>query len=270
MSKAMLKVDFGNYVNALIGEPPDDWAEKLAKAQKLCELAGVGSHLDDAEDVFLIAAVAHYQTHDVNLAGLIARVRQVVKWLSKRGPLPPLDADVQDVMSSLPVLENKSTELSRQLARGLTPREGFLLLIFNTGEGGYMVHTSTASRREQIGLLTEHLAMLKAEQDKKSGARSASTPSWLARHCARLVPRERRARRRDAHLLLRRVGRPATLRCRHRRLQAAGGRKQVAAASELRPRRLTTAQLRWRTQGANLSARGDLTRAPRSHDVECG
>ncbi len=172
MNKTVLKVDFGNYVNALIGEPPDDWGEKVSKAQKLCELAagaGIGEDdAEDAEDVFLIAAMAHYQSHDVNPGGLLARVRQVVKWLSKRGPLPPLDADADAIMSSLPVLENKSTELSRQLARGLTPREGFLLLVFNIGEGGYVVHTSTASRREQIGLLTEHLAMLKAEQDKKS------------------------------------------------------------------------------------------------------
>lgn len=155
-----------DYVDALMGMPPEGFNEKIVRALTLCSDQAVEDSVGELdEDVLLIAAAAHRQTTNSNLVGLVQRVKQVAKWLTRDPLAPPAE------QGSRQLLENKTEELARQVANGCFLDEGFVLLVFQHGTPdnfGYLAHASSVSRNEQIKLLEFHLARMKAGQEGKS------------------------------------------------------------------------------------------------------
>ena len=167
-----------DFVEAVLGRPPSNLAERFEEARKLvklCEDAGLGTSCEgEVEDLFLIAAIGMYmergegQKYSRNPIGLVARLRQWAKWL---------DGETKDWQASdfspesQPILENKTMAIARHIGRMLYVTEGFILLTFHLGvkeAPGYSAFVSSVSRREQIKLLADYLKNLKAGQAKQS------------------------------------------------------------------------------------------------------
>lgn len=157
-----LIIDLNEYSTVLTGMPPDDFQSKIHRAQQVCRLAD-DCGLDADEDVYLIAALASYENSGANPGAFLQRAKQVLKWLTAKNP--------PGVPGSLEVLVNKTQELARLIFQGLFKDEGFILLVFDHGtaaDKGHMSWIATCNRRESIRLLSDHLEVLRAEQEGKS------------------------------------------------------------------------------------------------------
>jgi hypothetical protein len=153
-----------SYLNALVGQPPDGWREKISgEAQRIADALNSAGVPLPSEDVLLVAALAGYADSNASPVAFVQRAKQVAKWV-----FGPHSSAKEIEPTSLPVLENKATELARQIAGGLFRNEGFVLLLFNEGAGGHTTWVSTIDRRDQIKIFEEHVAHLKSEQEKQS------------------------------------------------------------------------------------------------------
>lgn len=166
--------DISDLTSAILGLPPDGFTEKVKTANELCEHLvqwQLDHSIDLDDDIMILSALAAYMTEkQLNPHGFTARVRQIIKWVSEpqeetKARLDRMtDAEKagREPIADRELLENKIQEVSRQVAKRLYKTEGFFLLIFNNGPG-WVTHSSSASREDQIEMLQRHLRYLESE-----------------------------------------------------------------------------------------------------------
>jgi hypothetical protein len=163
------------FTSTILGVAPDDFNTKAARAAELCvqinkwELDNP-SPVPVDDDVMLIAGLAQYlaQNNAPHAAGFHLRAKQIAKWLAEpkselHERLVAAEKAGRSLRGDRELLENKSTEIARQVARRLYTDEGFLLLVFHMG-GGWVTHTSSANREGQIDILEKHLRFLRGQK----------------------------------------------------------------------------------------------------------
>lgn len=151
--------DLNEYSSALVGGPPEGFRDKILRAQELTRIAGEhGLELDD--DVFLVAALAHYQADNSNPLAFVQRAKQVLRWLTEENKFPAQTG-------SLEMQRNKLNELARMVTRGLFKDEGFLLLVFDNAPGN-VSYMASCERRDAIKMLKTLLESMVKEQAEKS------------------------------------------------------------------------------------------------------
>lgn len=155
-------LDLNKYSSALMGAPPDDFKDKVRRAERLNTLAAEHK-LELDEDVYLIAALAHYQMNNSNPGAFVQRAKQIGKWLFRSDP--------PATPGPLELLQNRATELARLVFQGLFQDEGFILLVFDEGSTpdnpGHVTYVASCSRDASLQMLRKFVKNMQAEQAKK-------------------------------------------------------------------------------------------------------
>jgi hypothetical protein len=156
--------EYKDFAGTIAGLPPEDMHERVGRAQALCEAAAKLGIEEGEEDIFLIAAMAHYQSNNKNPIAFHQRAKQIARWLN--GPKASIE---ESEPRSRAMLERKVGELARLIAQRLFSWEGFVLLIFHDSAApGFIAHASSTVRRSTIELLKQHLSVLSREQGRHS------------------------------------------------------------------------------------------------------
>jgi hypothetical protein len=172
--------DLNDLTSAILGIAPDGFTEKVKTANALCEHLvkwQLDYSIDLDDDIMILSALAAYMSttaeNQRNPHGFTARVKQIIQWLAEPSEetkarldrMTDAEKAGREPIADRELLENKIREISRQVAMRLYKTEGFFLLIFNNGPG-WVTHSSSASREDQIGMLQRHLRWLVAEESK--------------------------------------------------------------------------------------------------------
>ena len=154
-----------DYVSAILGLPPTDFDAAITRAAKIAELAGNEFGEETCLiDELLIATIAHVRMADHPRAYPVNRIRQISEWINQREDKSKVTSRKPD---SPEALASKLREISNVVMQMLYKTESFLLLITDHRLDS-VYHSSSINRRDQIGLLRQHLAQLESEQAEQS------------------------------------------------------------------------------------------------------
>lgn len=160
------------------GVPPADFNERVQEMSALMRLAygvvGIDPEKEIGElaanpkfrrlrDLFLMGAWAYSQSqHDgrgEHTLAFIQRAKLIARWCAR-----PL----RDRQTARELLESQAAELARVIAERMFRGDEFLLVISNSGAGGFTTWISSMERNSSIAVLGGLLETLKADQAKRS------------------------------------------------------------------------------------------------------